>query len=96
MQAVILLGTPPLKSLLLGELATLLDEFRRLRATPLSETDGAERRGYLQSRMKHAREKLDALKVIQRREKLVQDRKRDIEQDNSRRRRAAAGGKPNN
>lgn len=71
-----------LKTLLLGELTALVSEIKQLRETPLEETEGAGHSEYLQRRINLAREKVDALKRIQRREKLVRDRRREIDTEN--------------
>lgn len=72
------------RKLLLGELQTLLDELRAFRAGELIENEMSSRAANLAHKVELARGKLDDLKRIQRREKEVQDRRRQIEQDNAR------------
>lgn len=79
-----------IKKLILGELKKLLDEFRQVRSLRLVEGDlDSTRSKELAKQMESAREKLDALKRIQRREKEVQDRCKEIDHDNKSR-----NGKP--
>ena len=70
-----------LKRLLLGELSALVNEIKRMRAKPISETDGAERSEYMQRRINQARKSTPSRR-IQRREKLVRDRRREIDREN--------------
>ncbi|HOC57872.1 MAG TPA: hypothetical protein PKI20_19795 [Verrucomicrobiota bacterium] len=70
--------------LLIGELQSLLNEFRRIR-TEISEGGESASREYLKRRVKVARDKLDDLKRLQQREKEIQARRRRIAQDNARR-----------
>lgn len=72
------------KKLLLGELRTLLDDLRQVRSVGLSEHDDAARSDYLSRRVKVAREKLDDLKGLKKKEKEVSDRRREIERGNKR------------
>jgi len=69
-----------LRKLILGELRKLLDEFRQVRSLRLSES-GANS-GYLAQRLEAARKKLDDLKHLQRRETIIQDRRKEIERSN--------------
>lgn len=81
--------TPKLKDevrkLILAELKRLLDEFRHVRSLRLSESDDATRKDYLSKRVELARGKLDDLKRLQKRDKEVRDRRRQIAQDNAER-----------
>lgn len=81
--------TPKLKDevrkLILAELKRLLEEFKHVRSLRLSESDDATRKDYLSKRVELARGKLDDLKRIQKRDKEVRDRRRQIAQDNAER-----------
>jgi hypothetical protein len=90
--ATVVLLSSNLKRLLLGELFSLLQEIRAIRSGRLAEVGGSDPNEYLQRRIARARDRLDTLKRIQRREKLVRDRKRQIERDNERRRKRGGQG----
>ena len=90
--ATVVLLSSNLKRLLLGELFSLPQEIRAIRSGRLAEVGGSDPNEYLQRRIARARDRLDTLKRIQRREKLVRDRKRQIERDNERRRKRGGQG----
>jgi hypothetical protein len=72
------------RKLLVDELQTLLDELRGIR-TGIKETEDSSRSASLAQRVELAKGKLDDLKTLQRKDKAVQDRRRQIAQDNARR-----------
>ena len=73
------------RKLLIGELQALLAEFRAFRSGRVSEGEMSSRAASLAQRVELARGKLDDLKTLQRKEKAVQARRRQIAQDNARR-----------
>jgi hypothetical protein len=78
--------TPKLKDevrkLILAELRTLLDEFRRVRSLRLSEGENSAHSDYLAKRVELARTKLADLKTLQQREKKVQNHRSEIDREN--------------
>jgi hypothetical protein len=64
----------------------LFDELNQLRSAQLSENENTTRSDYMAKRVEVTKDKLDDLKTLQKREKEVQDRRREIERDNAVRR----------
>lgn len=73
------------RKLLVDELQTLLDELKSFRSDQVAENEDSSRSAVIAQRVELARGKLDDLKRLQRRAKDVQDRKREIAQDNAQR-----------
>jgi hypothetical protein len=73
------------RTLLVGELQAVLAELRAFRSGRVSESEMSSRAASLAQRVELARGKLDDLKSLQRKEKAVQARRRQIAQDNARR-----------
>lgn len=73
------------RTLLVRELQKLLNYLKAYRSGNMAENAGATRSAELAKRVELARGKLDDLRRTQRREKDIQTRKREIEQDNDKR-----------
>jgi len=71
------------RTLLVDELHSLLDDLKAYRSGKVAENAGFTRSAEMAKRVELARGKLDDLRRIQRREKDIQIRKREIEQDNA-------------
>ena len=70
------------RTLLVDELQKLLDELKAYRSRQVEENQDSSA---LVQRMEFARQKLDHLKAIQRKDKAVQAHRRQIAQDNAKR-----------
>ena len=71
------------KQALLSTLRDTLEDIKSVRLRPtINETDGAARAEYLRGRVAAARVKLTALRRLQKREREVQARRREIKREN--------------
>jgi hypothetical protein len=73
------------RTLLVDELQKLLDELKSYRSGQVTENEDSSRAAAIAQRVELARGKLDDLRTIQRKEKAVQARRRQIAQDNAKR-----------
>ena len=73
------------RTLLVDELQKLLNDLKGYRLGRVTENEGATHSAELAKGVELARGKLDDLRRTQRREKDIQTRKREIEQDNAKR-----------
>lgn len=71
------------RTLLVDDLKKLLDDLKTYRFRNVAENADSSRAAEMAKRVELARGKLDDLRRIQRREKDIQDRRKEIERDNA-------------